>query len=95
MLVGHNIDFDKKVIGAELIRIDKDDTMEEFPSICTMKSTIDYCKIRNFFGYKYPSLQELYQKLFGCSFEGAHNSASDIDATFECFWELKKQKIIK
>lgn len=46
-----------------------------------MKSAIDFCKLRNFYGYRYPKLQELYNKLFGADFENAHNAFSDISAT--------------
>ncbi len=59
-----------------------------------MKSAIDFCKLRNFYGYRYPKLQELYNKLFGADFENAHNAFSDISATVKCFWEMVKWGII-
>lgn len=95
VVVGHNISFDKKIVDAELIRMGKTDIIDPVETICTMKSTMEFCKIRSFtFGYKLPTLQELYAKLFGKPFEDAHDSASDIKATYECFWELKKRKLI-
>lgn len=93
-IVGHNIDFDKKIVGAELIRLSRPDVMDSKKAFCTMKSSIDFCKIPGYYGYKYPKLQELYHKLFGRDFEEAHNAASDIEATQQCFWELRKRGLI-
>lgn len=93
-VVGHNIEFDKKIIGAELIRLGLDDILDTKKSICTMKSSTNYCKIKNQTGYRYPKLKELYHKLFGKEFSNAHNAMSDIDATIECFWELRKRNIL-
>lgn len=96
LLIGHNISFDKKIVGAELIRLGKSDTIANKESFCTMKSTVDYCQIpdKNGFGYKFPKLQELYQKLFGKSLNNAHNSLDDVKATKDCFFELLKRNII-
>ena len=93
-IVGHNIEFDKKIVGAEMIRLGLKDIMDSKKSHCTMQSSIDFCKIPGKYGYKYPKLQELYKKLFGIEFDNAHNATSDIEATEKCFWELRKRKLI-
>ena len=93
-IVGHNVAFDKKIVGAEMIRLGLKDIMDSKKSHCTMQSSIDFCKIPGKYGYKYPKLQELYKKLFGIEFDNAHNAMSDIEATEKCFWELKKRKLI-
>lgn len=93
-VVGHNIDFDKKVVGAEMIRLGLKDILDKKSTICTMLSTIDFCKIPGNWGYKWPKLQELYVKLFGHKFDNAHDAASDIEATKECFFELRKRGIV-
>ena len=36
----------------------------------------------------------LCSKLFGRDFEDAHDAASDIEATQQCFWELRKKGLI-
>ena len=92
-IVGHNISFDQKVLEAELIRMGRQDAVVPKQYICTMKGSVNYCKIpgRNGIKYKYPNLQELHKALFGSVFENAHNSASDIAATEKCFWEMKKR----
>lgn len=98
-VVGHNIDFDRHIVGAELYRLDMDynDIMIK-PSICTMKSSTDFCAIPSpnsyYGGYKWPSLQELYRKLFNRDFVDAHDALADITATKECFFELKRRGII-
>jgi len=93
-IVGHNVSFDKKIVGAELIRLGKLDIMDLKHSYCTMESATDYCKIPGYYGYKYPKLQELYFKLFGYNFDYAHNSAVDTEATRKCFWEMRKRGLI-
>ena len=90
-IVGHNIDFDKKIIGAELIRLGLNDIMSSKEALCTMKGSVDYCKIPSTHGYKWPKLQELHKKLFGFEFEDAHNSLSDVKATLKCFKEMKEK----
>ena len=104
-LVGHNIDFDKKVINTELIRLrlnNEYDDMNSYDfmskeSICTMKESILFCEIpsRNYYHpFKQPKLQELHKKLFGYEFEDAHNSMSDVTATLKCFKEMRKRGLI-
>lgn len=96
LLIGHNLSFDKKIVGAELIRMGYLDTLKNKPSFCTMESTVNFCKISNYigYGYKFPKLQELYRKLFRQNFGNEHDASADVAATFKCFWELKKRGII-
>lgn len=94
MIVGHNVEFDKKIVGAEFLRCNIQSIALDKRTVCTMKSSTDYCALPGKYGYKWPTLQELYNKLFGKSFEDAHNSLNDIKATKECYFELKKRYII-
>ena len=97
-IAGHNVEFDRNIVGAELYRLGMDYAqLMDKTSTCTMKSSTDYCAIPNpngYFGYKWPSLQELYYKLFNRNFEDAHDALADITATKECFFELRKRGII-
>ena len=95
VLIGHNIDFDKKIMAAEFIRKNIDNKLNDKKSICTMKQSLNYCKLPGKNGYKFPKLSELYFKLFGENFKEAHNATVDIDATAKCFWELIKRGIVK
>lgn len=93
-VVAHNISFDEKIIGAEFIRKGVSNKLDQRKKICTMHSTTDFCKLPGNYGYKWPKLQELHQKLFGEEFEEAHDAAADIDATAKCFWKLKELGVI-
>jgi DNA polymerase III epsilon subunit-like protein len=94
-IIGHNIDFDMKVVGCEYIRIGMPNPFETLNKICTMESSTEFCAIPGPYGYKWPKLSELYFKLFQMDLEDAHDARVDINATIDCFWELKKRKIIK
>lgn len=93
-VVAHNISFDEKIIGAELIRKKIKNNFESIPKLCTMKASTNYCKIPGYYGYKWPKLSELHIKLFGSDFEEAHDALVDIEATERCFWEMRKFNLI-
>ncbi len=82
-LVAHNMSFDEKTIGAELIRAGFKNLLEKTVKICTMEGSTNYCKIPGRYGYKWPSLSELYFKLFKSHFPESHNAENDINATFK------------
>lgn len=95
-IIGHNISFDIHVVSAEYLRIGRRDLsriLEFTPSFCTMKNSVNFCKIPGGFSYKYPKLSELYIKLFGSDFDNAHDACSDIVATLKCYFELKKRSV--
>jgi DNA polymerase-3 subunit epsilon len=106
-LVAHNLDFDKPIILSEISNYDismpEDFTIPK--NLCTMKFTIDYVKARHsdsniekypFLAYsnKFPKLEELHEKLFSETFEGAHDALVDVMATFRCLKELKRLRIL-
>ncbi|MEA3307416.1 MAG: 3'-5' exonuclease [Elusimicrobiota bacterium] len=94
-LVAHNISFDEKIMGAELLRNEMPDILPTKQKICTMQNATDFCAISGPYGYKWPRLTELHHKLFREDFEESHNAAADMKATIKCFWELKRLGIIK
>ncbi|WP_103866728.1 3'-5' exonuclease [Aquimarina sp. I32.4] len=89
-IVAHNISFDEKILGAELLRKKVNSNFQSKKKLCTMKASTNYCKISGHYGYKWPTLSELHVKLFGEDFEGAHDASADINATEKCFWEMKQ-----
>jgi len=89
-LIAHNMSFDEKIVGAEFIRNGMQNTIPDKNRICTMERTTNFCAIDGPYGYKWPKLSELHNKLFRTGFEEAHNAAYDISATAKCFWELRK-----
>ncbi len=95
VLVAHNINFDEKIVGSELIRAGMPNNLVSKRKICTMESSTEFCAIKGPYGNKWPKLSELYFQLFGTVFEEAHNAATDIQATATCFWELKRRGVIR
>ncbi len=95
MIIGHNIEYDEDMIKLELARQQKLHMYHPAGTLCTMKSTVDFCALQgNGERFKYPKLGELYKKLFGEYFIGAHDAMTDVEATLRCFLELEKQKIL-
>lgn len=97
VLVGHNIEFDINIIGAEFIR--KGIAIENFLAlnkIDTGISATEYCKLSGGLGgkLKMPRLTELHEKLFGKPFEDAHDASYDVAATARSFFGLLQKKII-
>jgi len=89
IVLGHNIEYDESVMNYELLRLGRKGDYQPQNTICTMKDTVDFCKLPGRgIGYKYPKLNELYKKLFGEHFEGAHDAMVDVEATLRAFVEL-------
>jgi DNA polymerase III epsilon subunit-like protein len=96
VVVGHNIEYDEQVIRDELARLGRPGDYQPMKSICTMKSSTDYCKLQGRgFAFKSPRLGELYKHLFGEWFEGAHDAMVDVEATAKSFSELVKRWVIE
>lgn len=104
-LVSHNMDFDHKVLGAEMLRYNIKG--RRLIKICTKESSTDWCKIP-FFNkghrasysrmsqrYKWPKLEELHFKLFGCDFDNKHQAGGDVTAMAKCFFELVRIGVIQ
>ena len=93
-LVGHNLKFDLNIIGAELLRLGKENTLnlKETLDTCT-EDTALLCELPGGRGgkFKLPTLNELYFFLFQDSFEEVHNATADVEATARVFIELIRQ----
>lgn len=92
IVVAHNMEFDQKVVSAELFRMgcprDARELMN-YKTLCTMKTTTNLVKVKNKYGSnKWPKLEELYTFLFGSSFENAHHAMCDVDALVRCYYTL-------
>jgi DNA polymerase-3 subunit alpha len=97
--IGHNIDFDIHIVGAEFFRV-YNKVNEEFAAlkkIDTMKESVNFCALPGGRGggFKFPSLTDLHKKLFNRDFGDAHDAAYDVDATARCFFGLVKQRVIQ
>lgn len=93
VMVAHNMNFDYNIIGAEMVRLNMRATKRP-AKICTMLSTVDFCKLPGRYGFKWPKLEELHKILFNETFDGAHDAMVDNAALKRCFFELVKRGII-
>ena len=96
-VVGHNIGFDISIVGCELFRKNKAiNQLTDIPIIDTKDESTEFCAIPGGRGgkFKWPTLTELHQKLFGEGFGDAHDAAYDVDATARCFFGLVTNKVV-
>lgn len=97
LVVGHNVNFDMNVVGAEFWRMFEKNPFEGKRSVCTMLSSVDFCAIPGKFRgkFKYPKLHELYRRLFNEEMGAAHTALQDIQNTAKCYRELVRLGVIK
>lgn len=102
IIIGHNVSFDLNVIKSEIIRVKGVEnalfTKKKHSVVDTMILGVNICKIPNLSfharkiqSYKYPKLDELYYKLFNKHFDNQHDAMVDIQATYDCYYELKRK----
>ena len=101
VVVAHNLSFDKKMIMVECVRLN---TKQYFTNTsgrgvkeyCSMKNSVGICKIErvNSKGekyYKYPTLSELHNYLFGYYPENVHDSMADVLICLRCYYKMFKE----
>lgn len=96
-IIGHNIEFDNSIVGSELLRSGGiTDLLFSKNHIDTKTLSTNYCALPGGKGgnFKWPTLEELYFKLFNEGFNAAHNAMADVQATARCFLELVRIGII-
>jgi DNA polymerase-3 subunit alpha len=90
-VVGQNVGFDLNIMGAEFIRADIANKLQELPVLdtCT-EHTAELCQLPGgrYGKFKLPTLTELHEFLFNAPFAEAHNATADVEATTRCFFEL-------
>ncbi|WP_341216086.1 DNA polymerase III subunit alpha [uncultured Wocania sp.] len=90
-VVGQNVKFDLNIMGAEFVRGDVANPLQELPVLdtCT-EHTASLCQIPGgrYGKFKLPTLTELHEFLFDTPFAEAHNATADVEATTRCFFEL-------
>jgi len=99
-IIGHNIYFDTSIIKANGLKIGIDleymnTVMDKSKRICTMVKSNKFMGLKQADSNrpKYPTLLELYSRLFGEEFP-AHNAKADVEATIKCYDELVRIGII-
>lgn len=96
-LVGHNIEFDIKVVGCEFFRKTIESNISKKKTLDTKDLSIEFCALPGGKGgkFKWPTLTELHRKLFNEDFGDAHDAGYDVSATGRCFFSLVNRGIIK
>ena len=96
-LVAHNVEFDRNVLLSELVRGGVDTSLQRLPMVCTMKSTVEFCRMPGTCAgqYKWPKLSELHQRVFGHGFAGEHDAQADVEACVRCYFELMKRGVLR
>ena len=95
-IIGHNIEFDNSIVGSEILRRGELNPLPDINAVDTKIVSTNYCALPGGRGgnYKWPTLNELYFKLFNESFDAAHNASADVQATARCFFELIRLRLI-
>lgn len=97
-IIGHNIEFDISILGAELIRQQRDpEVLLKLAKLDTGLTATEFCQLQGGLGgkLKMPTLLELYKKLFNKDFGDAHDASYDVAATARCFFGLLSQNVCK
>lgn len=95
-IVGQNLGFDVNIMGAEMYRMQLENTLESMPVLDTCTEvTAQLLKLPGGRGgrFKLPTLTELHAYLFGQPFGEAHNATADVEATTRCFFELVRRQV--
>ncbi|MFM7814264.1 MAG: DNA polymerase III subunit alpha, partial [Flavobacteriales bacterium] len=95
-VAGHNISFDTNIMGCEFMRMNRETPFDKTKVLDTMALSTDFCAIAvgRSGKFKWPTLTELHQKLFGKPFGDAHDAAYDVEATARCFFGLIEHRVI-
>ena len=95
LIVAHNLEFDEKIIDSEFIRLEESPILRTKQKLCIMKESVDYCS-KNAINTKWPSLEELYYRLFDkfARDGNLHSALEDAEIVSKCFYKLKKDNII-
>lgn len=96
-IAGHNLEFDNSCVGSEFLRKEMVTPLFELNMVDTIPVSTEYCELPGGKGgnYKWPTLKELYLKLFDENFVAAHNASADVQATARCFLEMIRIGLIK
>lgn len=97
LLIGHNIEFDISILGAEFLRLQfSTERLLSLVKVDTGLVSTDYCKLSGGIGgkLKMPRLVELHEKLFGTPFDDAHDASYDVAATARCFFGLIRERVV-
>lgn len=93
-VVGHNVEFDRRVIRSELRRLGADGLWWEKKApdfYCTMEGSTPICQLPGEFGFKFPSLEEAHRHFYPeLDYQTRHDADLDSEATVRVFRALEE-----
>jgi DNA polymerase III subunit epsilon len=89
LICGHQISFDHRVVGAELIRAGMPVDLLDRPRFCTMEASKTLRTPAPGHSPRPLSLSALYLHLFNEPFTGAHRALADAKACAACFFAIQ------
>lgn len=93
--VAHNMNLGENVLGAEFYRKSMNLRLHSTEQICVMQEGTYFCKLPGTRGrYKWPSLQQLYAKVFGAGYIRENGAMDDVQAVANCFFKLVEKEEI-
>ena len=105
VIVGFNIYFDTSILKANILRFgdmefynnDVDPALDKYKRVDVMRKVIKFVdapKADGKKGAKFPKLTELYAKIFGTEYAGAHGALADVRALVACMPKLLEENLI-
>lgn len=89
IVFSHNLRFNQNVVVAEFHRQNLPQRLEVSEAYCIMREATYFCKIPGKYGsYKWPTITELYQSVFGKPFKDPNYAAHDVVAAAKCLFVL-------
>ena len=90
----HNLNVNLGIVGAEMVRHEITNNLNYSENICLMQESTFYCKIpkqkNKGKGFKWPTLNELHDKIFKKGYHPGNNARADALASTRCFMALMK-----
>jgi len=95
-LIAHNMKLSASVVEAEFIRKNMSSRISASEQFSLMQEATYFCKIpaRGGTKYKWPTIQELYQRCYGSKFADGHDAKVAVQAVANCFFYLVKKEEI-
>ena len=95
-VISFNFTFNSRVFGAECIRKGVSHRLFSSDYYCLMQETTFYTKKMGRDGrYKWPTLMELFQKVYGQKFADANRADQDVRATSMIFFKLLSENVLE
>ena len=95
-IISFNFNFNSSIFGAECIRKDISHRLFSSDTYCLMQETTFYTKLRGRDGrYKWPSLLELFQKVYGQKYADANRADQDVRAVSLIFFKLLANNVLE